>query len=488
MIHVAVGGFQHETNTFSPTPTRWNHFAQADSWPAVLCKKEITDTLDKQNIPLAGFLQAASTLPFQCHPLTWCSAPPSGPVTDDCFTQITQLFLQQLSELPQKPNALFLDLHGAMVCQSQPDAEGCFLQHLRQAVGEDCWIVATLDLHANVTPLMFELTDLLISYRTYPHTDMHLTGQRAAQRLHQYWRQGEKPKKYVHAFDFLIPMTAQASVIEPNQSIYQKLDELEHDTPVTLSFNNGFPLADTYHTGPTLLSYADTDHAAQQALQTLQAAITAVKPHYQTDTITTQTVPEIIRNTPQTPGRPLIFADTQDNPGCGGAGNTIDILRACLHANSDSVLFAQLFSPTLAALFFSAAVGETLECDLAPSGNPPLPVAATLLCKSDQPFIATGPFYRGCRINLGKVVRVKIQAIELIIASRNVQAADQAILTHIGATPERYRALVLKSSVHFRADFQSLAARIFIALSPGLNTGRLQDLHYQQLRPDITRL
>ena len=88
----------------------------------------------------------------------------------------------------------------------------------------------------------------------------------------------------------------------------------------------------------------------RRALQILQAAITAAKSHYQTDTITTNSP----RDHPQHPthsGRPLIFADTQDNPGCGGAGTIIDILHACLHAKAIQSYLPNSYSPTLAALF-----------------------------------------------------------------------------------------------------------------------------------------
>ena len=64
---------------------------------------------------------------------------------------------------------MMLSLHGAIVCEHTDDGEGELLARLRNVIGIDLPIAATLDLHANVTNRMAALSDILIACRTYPH-------------------------------------------------------------------------------------------------------------------------------------------------------------------------------------------------------------------------------------------------------------------------------------------------------------------------------
>ena len=66
-----------------------------------------------------------------------------------------------------------------MVVETYDDGEGELLRRVREAVGPRVPVVASLDLHANVTRAMFERADALVAYRTYPHVDMAETGARA---------------------------------------------------------------------------------------------------------------------------------------------------------------------------------------------------------------------------------------------------------------------------------------------------------------------
>ena len=79
MARIAIGGFQHETNTFAPTPASYQDFARADGWPALLRGREMLDVLDGINLPSAGFIAAAKRQHHELVPLLWCSATPFRP-------------------------------------------------------------------------------------------------------------------------------------------------------------------------------------------------------------------------------------------------------------------------------------------------------------------------------------------------------------------------------------------------------------------------
>jgi len=103
----------------------------------------------------------------------------------------------------------------------------------------------------------------------------------------------------------------------------------------------------------------------------------------------------------------------------------------------------------------------------------------------DGQFTGTGPFYLGCRMALGPMARLSLGGIQILVSSYKQQAADQAMFRHLGIEPRRQRILVLKSSVHFRADFGPIARGMLIVAASGENIADLGALRYCKLRPGV---
>jgi microcystin degradation protein MlrC len=59
------------------------------------------------------------------------------------------------------------------------------------------------------------------------------------------------------------------------------------------------------------------------------------------------------------------------------------------------------------------------------------------------------------------------------------------MLRHLGIEPAQRKILALKSSVHFRADFQPIAAEILIVAAPGANPVDNRALPYKRLRKGL---
>src|SRR5688572_4767116 len=182
MARIAIGGVQHETNTFADTRASFADFVAADAWPGLTRGAALVDAVRGINLPISGFIEAARTEGHELRPLSWCAAQPSGPVTRDAFERIAFILVEDLqAQLPV--DAVYLDLHGAMVAEHVDDADGELLRRVREVLGEEVPLIASLDLHANVSDLMLHEASLLVAYRTYPHVDMAATGARAARLL-----------------------------------------------------------------------------------------------------------------------------------------------------------------------------------------------------------------------------------------------------------------------------------------------------------------
>ncbi len=498
-MRIAVGGFQHETNTFAPSKAPYAAFEQADSWPGLQRGKALLTAFDGMNIPIAGFIAAARARGHALKPLVWCSATPSAHVTEEAYERIVEMLLDDLGYAGEI-DAVYLDLHGAMVTEHLEDGEGELLKRVRAAVGKDIPVIVSLDLHANVTQAMLDHSDALIAYRTYPHVDMAETGARAAAHLDAIFAGLPRQAKAMRKIDFLIPLTAQCTLVEPSAHIYRQVAELEgavlgNGRVSSVSFTGGFPPADIKDCSPAVIAYADTEAAAIAAAERIAGEIAACEGRFREklwsarDAVAYAIAQSQSQSQSQSGAGPIVLADTQDNPGAGGNGDTVGILRELIAQKAERAALGVLFDPEAAATAAAAGAGARVKLSLgAKTGGAdeaPIDDEFEVVRMSDGEFLATGPFYGGSRMSLGTTARLRKGGVEVVVASRKAQCADQEMLKHIGIEPAGLAILVVKSSVHFRADFGPLAREVLVVESPGPNTADLSKLRYRHLRPGV---
>lgn len=478
MARIAVGGFQHETNTFSPHRTGLAQFVEPDAWPGLVRGVEMLDAVAGINLPAAGFVAEAAALGHRIEPLLWCSAQPAGRVTRAAFESIAVELLQRIGNA-RGCDAVYLDLHGAMVAEHVDDADGELLRRVRAAVGPSVTVVASLDFHANVSPLMVQQADALVAYRSYPHVDMSATGARAAAALHGILRRPVTARVH-RPLPYLMPLTSQCTLIEPLASLMPHAQALERGNAVSLCLTPGFPLADVPECGPVVSGFGRDEAALARAADALYRETLAREGEFALDLVSVDEAVAAARALPARPRGPLILADTQDNPGAGGNADTMSLLKALVAAGLPGTVAGVIWDPAAAAAAHAAGAGASIEISLGANsgfaGETPLAARMKVLALGDGRFTGTGPFYLGGRFELGPMARLGIGTVEVMVASRKQQAADQAMFRHLGCRPEAARILMLKSSVHFRADFGPIAHRVLVVEAPGPNVadpGRL---------------
>ena len=487
-MRIAVGGFHHETNTFAPVKARFEDFARGDGWPALSRGPSLFDAVEGVNLPISGFIDTCLREGHDPLPLSWCSAVPSAHVEQDAYDRVTAMLCDDLAAAGAL-DAVYLDLHGAMVTEHLEDGEGPLLARVRETVGPDVPVVASLDLHANVTRQMIAATDAMVAYRTYPHVDMMQTGARAVALIEKGHRQG-RPRCAARKLDFLIPLVWQCTDIEPARSLYAGLESLEDDLRDSglwsLSLATGFPPADIREVGPTVLAYAADDKTAELAADRLAASVRNAEADFAGKLYSPD---EAVRLRASNPAGPLVIADTQDNAGAGGNSDTVGMLRALVSHDVEDAVFGLVYDPETAKQAHAAGIGAAIDVRLgagsAWQGEAPFEGRFTVQALGDGKFTATGPMFGGARMNLGPMAVLKIGGIEVVVSSRKMQCADQGILRHVGIEPAERSVLVLKSSVHFRADFAPIASEVIIVASPGANPVDHLTLDYRRLRPGL---
>ncbi len=495
MPRIAFGGIQHETNTFAPSPATYADFVQADGWPALCQGAEIFEAVAGINLPIAGFIEAARAQGFELLPLAWSSATPSARVTEDAFERLVGDMMARLEALGAlgPVEGVYLDLHGAMVTEHLEDGEGEVLRRVRAEVGPDIPIVASLDLHANITPEMVDLADRLVAYRSYPHIDFADTGARAAAELDRLLGGrggGAGRHKAFRQFPFLIPVLGGCTLHEPAQGLYARLPELEGRPGVDhVTLAMGFGSADIHHCGPSVCAYGTNQAAAEAAADALATEILAREAEFLLPVWSPADGVARAIALAKDSSRPVVLADSQDNPGGGGNGDTVGLLAELVRQRAEDAALAILYDPQAATAAHAAGAGAELSLGLGAksglAGHRPLEASYRVERLGDGRMTGTGPFYQGARMELGAMALLRLGGVRVVVASRKLQAADQSCFRHLGVEPAAQKILALKSSVHFRADFAPIAEDILVVAAPGPNPLDHSELTYKNLRPGV---
>ena len=487
---IAVGGFQHETNTFAPLPARYEDFAAGGGWPPLSRGEALLPAVAGINLPVAGFAEQATALGHKLLPLTWAATEPSAHVTEDAFERIMGMMLDDLRAHGDL-DAVYLDLHGAMVTEHLQDGEGEIERRVRDVIGPDKPLVVSLDLHANVTPEMVDLADALIAYRTYPHIDMAATGARAARHLNRLLAGADGRHAGFRQLPFLIPITAGCTLHEPAKGLYEILERLEREEEglVSLSFACGFGPADIWHCGASAIAYGRTPEAAERAAERLYTEACERESKFVSDLLSPEAAVREAIALAANARRPIVLGDTQDNPGAGAESDTTGLLAELVRQDAQQAVLAIVKDPEVAAAAHAAGVGTEITVDLGAksgqAGHQPYRAQYRVEALGDGHFTATGPFYAGARMELGPMALLALGGVRIIVATRKLQAADQEIFRHLGIEPAEQKILALKSSAHFRADFQPIAETVLMVAAPGPNPDDYRAFSYNNLRPGV---
>ena len=486
-MRIAIGGFQHETNTFAPAKASFEHFATDGGWPGLRRGGDILDIMVARNIPIAGFIEALRGTPHTLVPTAWAACEPSAHVTEDAFERIAAMIVEGVREA--RADAVYLDLHGAMVTEHLDDGEGELLSRVRALIGPRAPLVASLDLHANVTRRMLDAADALVAYRTYPHVDNAETGARAAHLLLQRLAGQARPAVAARRIPFLIPLTAQCSELEPCRTIYQALAALESRAVPSLSFTPGFPAADFPECGPVVFAYGASAGAAAAAADALAARVTQAEGAFDMPVLPAEAAVRRAMALAQHASGPVVIADTQDNPGAGGESDTTGMLRALLECGARRASLGLMVDAQAARAAHAAGVGASLTLGLGGrsgiAGDAPLHAAFRVESLSDGRVHCEGAFSRGATMQLGPSACLSIEGVRIVVTSRKTQLADQALFRFVGIEPTREAILVNKSSVHFRADFTPIAHQILVASAPGPMVADPAAFPWKRLAPGL---
>jgi len=486
-MKLLIAMMSHETNTFSPVPTPLTRFGNGSAPPE---GEQARSEISGRALAMGGMLAVAEAAGAEIITPIAAGAPPSGPVDDSAFEYICDLICEQASDC----DGILLELHGAMVTQSLEDGEGTLLSRLRQRY-PSMPIGVALDMHANLYPAMVDNATVITGFQTYPHIDMFQTGERAARALLASMRGEIRPVTRWGNCPMLPHVMRQGTDDMPNRALQQRAAEMESKQAVAVSLFTGFPHADIYNAGLSVVVTTDNDPALAESLRDellemawSQRAAFVYEVTPLADSVSSATAAA------SRPGEgPVILLDHYDNTASGGSMDTTEVLREILRQGLDDVAVFAIHDPAAVAEMIAVGVGQDVTVNLGAKfhldalaqQSAPLTVSGRVRLISDGKFVVTGPMSTGALMNMGPTVVLDTGKVQIIVITRHVEPYDLGCFTSLGIDPLAKRFLMLKSRIHYRATFKPIAKDIIECAGVGVCTSDYNQLQFRHVRRPI---
>lgn len=500
---VAAAQIAHETNSFAASKTDIAAFKAS----GVHVGQDAIDELRGTNLEFAGFITGAAEQGFDLVPLLAVWATPSGIVTTEAITYLTDLLAGGLQRaLAEGPlDGVLLALHGAMVTEIDDDGDGYLLQVVRDIVGPNVPLVATLDLHANISPRMVQLADVLIGYDTYPHVDMAERAREAANVLARLMRGEIAPSSVLHKPPMLPTSQRMTTGRMPMRALIERAYRMEEDPRViNVTVAGGFPPSDVVDAGFAVLVTTNDDPAlAAEFADELAAEAWSLRDGFLGGVSTFEHAAELIRaldaeEDVDMPGSgPLVLVDIGDNPWSGGPGDSAELVRFLFKERVHGAAVASIRDPEVVQEAIAAGPGSKIVVALGGKTDrlhgDPLPVRAHVKLLSDGRYTNDGPMMAGLNVDLGPSAVLLCEpaagpaapSVEVLVSTRAETPIDLNVFRCHGIEPARHRVLGLKGKGHFRAAFEPIARRVVLVEGPGITGADLSRLTFRNVRRPI---
>lgn len=479
-VRIAIGQLWQETNTFNPLATTRADFEAF----GVVRGAELVATMADTN-ELGGFIQTLRTWPEKAEIVGLVRLPawPSGTATAKTFAWLRAEMVEALrNALPV--DALLLALHGSMVADGTPDVEGAILAECRQLVGDKVPIVATLDLHANVTDLMVRSADALVLYHTAPHIDVFETGQRGARVLRRIL-DGTRPRTALRKLPLVVP-AERANTQDPASISYlirKMLEECERDPRIlSAGLATVQPWLDIPELGSAVVVAAEDADRARERCDEIARFVWDHRRDYLPTLIS---VEDGVRIAHAERDGLVVLSDSSDATTSGAAGDSNHLLREMLRYEWPRPALVTLVDPELVAEATRRGIGATFQAMLGGKrdsrNSTPLAAEVRVAGLFDARFIMSGHLAKNMPIDMGPSAVLRIGNVHIVVTSRSGPHFAPQLFTTAGIDPFAAQLLVAKSPCGFRAAYAARAKQIHVVRAPGCSPSDFWNYEYKQI-------
>lgn len=466
MTRVALLGFHLESNAFAPVSEE-RHFRSLCYFEGEDIAREARKEAPALPAEMPGFFREMDALgKWVPVPVIVTACEPGGPV-DDRFFQATLAAMRQRLSAAGRLDAVYISNHGGMVSTAGPDPDGELYAMVRGVVGPGIPVVATVDLHANISERMVQNVDALISYRTNPHMDQAERARDAARLLLRFVN-GKKPQR---AF-VRLPLTPASVTLLTREGPYA--DAIRYgqskvgDGVLDVSIVGGFVFSDSPKNGVAIVVNGESGAPLREVALDVAGRIWDERKRF-VKRLTS--IDEAMGFNGRT-----IWSDAGDNPGGGGTGQTTTLLKKLYEAKAENVLYGNFFEPQIAA----AAQGKR---EITATFTEGFSAPAKVLKTTDGKCVGRRGIWAGRALELGPTAALQIGGITAICVSKRKQCADPVFFEMHGLDVGAARTVVVKSRGHFRGGFDEFFTpeRVIEVDTPGLTSPVLERLNFKGL-------
>ena len=489
---VALLGFSIECNKFAPPATKAHFVARTylEGDAIVAEARSPTPTMLPETPGFVAAMDASGS--WAPVGIALAMTEPNGPVEHAFFLELLDTITCRLrAALPV--DAVYICSHGAGLTTEEDDPDGVLFDRVREIVGPDVPIAATLDLHANVSDRMVQSIDVFIGYRTNPHLDMRERGAEAAAAIREMLG-GVKPQRALVRLPIVPPTVTMLTATGPYAEMIDFGQRRMSPEIMNVSVMGGFAFADTAKNGLSVVVTARHDKRAAETLALDIAELGwANRARFHPRLTSLDEAVEKALAVGRDHSLPaLAFADVADNPGGGGRGNTTFLLRAFAEGGVPGALLGVFYDPDLAAEAHRHGVGAFFEARFNRSEttkfSEPYTTGATVVSLTDGKCVGRRGIYAGLRLELGPCAALQLGGVTVVVISHRVQCADPIFFEMMGLDIRSARSVVVKSRGHFRGGFDQFfgPGQIVEVDLPGLTSPMLTRFEWRRLpRPVI---
>ncbi|ETX01965.1 MAG: hypothetical protein ETSY1_05285 [Candidatus Entotheonella factor] len=452
---IAILGIHLEANAFAPITTGAD-FRESCYFEGEAMLAEAAKLAPAMPAEIPGFIAAMNTTgAWEPVPILITSCEPGGPA-EQAFIDETLARMRQLLTAAEPLDGIYVSNHGAMIATEDTDPDGELYALAREAAGPDRPVVATVDLHANISERMADSVDAIVSYRTNPHVDQAERAAEAAQLMRRLLAGERFDKSFIRLPIAAPPVTLLTAHGAYADMIAEGQRHIGPEVPL-VSVVAGFAFADVPEAGMSVLTYG-TGQKPQELASRLAHMAWEDRDRFR---VRLTPLDEAIRRAAEAgesdDGDAVCLADVADNPGGGARGNTTDILEGLLAAKVQRALFGNFVDPAVAARCHEAGAGARLQVVFnahhADADGRAVAAELEVLGLSDGNIVGRRGICQGRTVRLGLSAAVRIGGLTMVVCSRRVQCADPAFFEHFGLDIGTFRSLTVKSRGHFRAGF-----------------------------------
>lgn len=474
---ILVGSIKQETNSFCDVPATLATFESG----YLHYGEEIGPTLKGSRTEPGGFLKVLASHDRTFIPTVAAAAISGGRVTAEAWQALYDAVLEPLRRGVQV-EAVLLSLHGAMLTQNSDDPEGDLLTEVRRLVGRHVPIAVSLDPHAHVTEAMLTSADILLAYKTFPHVDQFETGVQTAELLLDMLEGRLSPVTRSVRLPMLVSPEAQVDSRSPMRDVLDAVKTMECEAGiVAVNYCPVQPWLDIAGTA-SVISVTTHDDAsrAETSARELSEHVWALRDQFVVERMTPSAA--VTRAIEHTGDRPLALVESADSTLAGAPGGGVTLLKTLLASQVAVTSYVTVVDPQAVEAAIAAGEGQRVVTPVGkrqPNFNDePVEVDGIVTTLSEGRFRLQTT---NTMESMGPTAVIRIGAIHLVVCSNAFAHLDPESYEYLGLMLDQARIVGIKSTLHFRANYNDRVDDILLIEDEGVSSGRFDNFRWQHL-------